>query len=147
MNKFADKKEQVEAEFKSFMEQSIWNCARNVTRKMTAEESRNSGVPIETLNLKRATGGMVAESADPQEDGVILEIKNLRITINSDVLRTLLDGLSEREKQTLILHVGFGFNYEEIGRMLGISPDRAKAYKYHGLRKAREKNGGKGKQD
>ncbi len=146
MKKFADRKEQVEAEFKSFMEQSIWNCARNATRKMTAEELRNSGVPIDTLNPEAAVNG-IEESCIPQEDGIVLEIKNLRITVASDVLRTLLDGLSEREKQTLILHVGFGFNYEEIGRMLGISPDRAKAYKYHGLRKAREKNGGKGKQD
>ena len=142
MKKFADKKEQVEAEFRSFMERSIWNCARNVTRKMTAEERRNSGVPIETLDLKSVADRM-EEIGSPQEEGIVLEIKNLRITVNNDMLRALFEGLSEREKQTLILHVGFGYNYEEIGRMLGVSPDRAKAYKYHGLKKAREKNEGK----
>lgn len=64
------------------------------------------------------------------------------------MLARLFEGLTEREKQALVLHVGFGYDYGEIGRMLGISPDRAKAYKYHALRKAREKNNGrKGKKD
>lgn len=138
----------MEVEFASFMEQSIWNCVRNVTRKMTAEEFRNSGVPIETLDLKSATNCMAGESFATQEDGVHLEISNLKITVNSDALRTLLEELTEREKQALILHVGFGYDYCKIGEMLGISPDRAKAYKYHGLKKAREKNNGeKGKSD
>ena len=49
LKKFTDNKERVEAEFIGFMEQSIWNCARNVTRKVSAEELRKSGISLEAL--------------------------------------------------------------------------------------------------
>ena len=56
----------------------------------------------------------------------------------------LLDGLTEREKQALILRVVLDLDYDEIGKKLGIEPNRVRDYKYQGLRKARKKkNGGK----
>ena len=69
MKKFADKKEQVKAEFRSFMKRFIWNCERNVTRKMMAEERRNSGVPIGMSDLKSVADRM-EESGNPQEEVV-----------------------------------------------------------------------------
>ena len=69
---------------------------------------------------------------------------NLQIPISMDLVNLLFEGLTEREKQALILRVGFDYEYDEIGEILGIDPMRAKDYKYQGLRKARKKrNGGK----
>lgn len=148
MKQFAERRKQVEAEFKGFMERSIWNCARNVTRKMTADEHRNSCMPLETLGEKGFMEYMTVEDHYGHEEDIELEIKNFRLTVNSDLLQMLFDGLTEREKQALILHVGFGYDYDRVGKILGISPDRAKAYKYHGLRKARaKKDDGKKRRD
>jgi len=46
----------------------------------------------------------------------------------SDLLKVLFDRLTQREKQVLILRVGFDYDYEEIGEILGITPKRAKDY-------------------
>ena len=124
MKQFANKREQVEAEFIGFMERAIWNCARNVTRKVSAEELRNSGVSLETLDEERFTKYVTVEDKHDFED--TYGIMNLQIPINSDLLQALFDGLTEREKQALILRVGFDYEYEEIGEILGIDPKRAK---------------------
>ena len=143
MKQFANKREQVEAEFIGFMERAIWNCARNVTRKVSAEELRNSGVSLETLDEERFTNYVSVEDKHDFED--TYGIMNLQIPINSDLLKALFDGLTEREKQALILRVGFDYEYEEIGEILGIDPKRAKDYKYQGLRKARKHRNGRKK--
>lgn len=143
MKQFANKREQVEAEFIGFMERAIWNCARNVTRKVSAEELRNSGVSLETLDEERFTNYVTVEDKHDFED--TYGIMNLQIPINSDLLKALFDGLTEREKQALILRVGFDYEYEEIGEILGIDPKRAKDYKYQGLRKARKHRNGRKK--
>lgn len=143
MKQFANKREQVEAEFIGFMERAIWNCARNVTRKVSAEELRNSGVSLETLDEERFTNYVTVEDKHDFED--TYGIMNLQISINSDLLKALFDGLTEREKQALILRVGFDYEYEEIGEILGIDPKRAKDYKYQGLRKARKHRNGRKK--
>lgn len=143
MKQFANKREQVEAEFIGFMERAIWNCARNVTRKVSAEELRNSGVSLETLDEERFTNYVTVEDKHDFED--TYGIMNLQIPINSDLLKVLFEGLTEREKQALILRVGFDYEYEEIGEILGIDPKRAKDYKYQGLRKARKHRNGRKK--
>ena len=142
MKEFKNKREQVEAEFVGFMEQTIWNCARNATRKAYAAEMRNSGISLETLNERNYAEYLTSEDKHECED--CYGILNFQIPINSELVNMLFEGLSEREKQALILRVVLDFEYEEIGRMLGIDPMRAKDYKYQGLRKARKKkNGGK----
>ena len=91
---------------------------------------------------------MTAEDEHSFEDGIELEITNMRIRINDDLIRILLTGLTEREAQALILHEAFDYDYAQIGELLGISPDRAKAYKYQGLKKAKaraKKHGRKNK--
>ena len=47
----------------------------------------------------------------------------------------------------MILRVGFDYDYEEIGEILGITPKRAKDYKYQGLRKVRKYKNGRNKQN
>ena len=54
-------------------------------------------------------------------------------------------GLTEREKEALILFVGFGYDFDSIGKLLGITPERARDYKYNGLKKARAKKNGRRK--
>lgn len=132
----------MEAEFVGFMEKTIWNCARNATRKMCAEELRNSGVSLETLNDECYAEYLTSEDKHDLEERYC--IMNLQIPISMDLVNLLFEGLTEREKQALILRVGFDYEYDEIGEILGIDPMRAKDYKYQGLRKARKKrNGGK----
>jgi len=72
---------------------------------------------------------------------------NLQVLIKSDLLKVLFDRLTQREKQVLILRVGFDYDYEEIGEILGITPKRAKDYKYQGLRKVRKYKNGRNKQN
>ena len=38
-----------------------------------------------------------------------------------------------------MLRVVFDLDYDEIGEKLRITPERARAYKYHGIKKAKEK--------
>ena len=137
MKEFKNEREQVEAEFIGFMEQTIWNCARNATRKAYAAELRNGGISLEQLDVKNYTEYLTCEDKHECED--CYGILNFQIPINSDLVNMLFDGLSEREKQALILRVVLDFEYEEIGKILGIDPMRAKDYKYQGLKKARKK--------
>ena len=145
LKKFTDNKERVEAEFIGFMEQSIWNCARNVTRKVSAEELRNSGISLEALYKGEYINYIPVEDRHDFEDKY--EIMNLQVLIKSDLLKVLFDRLTQREKQVLILRVGFDYDYEEIGEILGITPKRAKDYKYQGLRKVRKYKNGRNKQN
>ena len=43
-------KREVEDDFWKFMRDSIWYCARNVTRSASAAEKRNSGISIDSLS-------------------------------------------------------------------------------------------------
>ena len=142
MKEFKTKREQVEAEFIGFMEQTIWNCARNATRMAYAAELRNSGISLETLSERNYIEYLTSEDKHECED--CYGILNFQIPINSELVNMLLDGLTEREKQALILRVVLDLDYDEIGKKLGIEPNRVRDYKYQGLRKARKKkNGGK----
>ena len=72
-------------------------------------------------------------------------IRNIRFDIKSDGFEDIFDNLTEREKQSLILFVGFGYDFGSIGKLLGITPERARDYKYNGLKKARAKKNGRRK--
>ena len=135
LNQYINKYQRIEAEFNSFMYQAIRRCARNATRKVTAAEI-NNGIPLESLDEKYIREYMAVEDEHQIEDSIIVEA-DFKIRLNDDFIRKLLAGLTEREIQALILHEAFDYDYSQIGRMLGISPDRAKAYKCHGLKKAK----------
>ena len=148
MKQYANEQDAIVAEFKSYMYKAIVNCAHNVTRKVTHNEKINGGISLEALDEKRFGEFITAEDEHSFEDGIELEITNMRIRINDDLIRILLTGLTEREAQALILHEAFDYDYAQIGELLGISPDRAKAYKYQGLKKAKaraKKHGRKNK--
>lgn len=72
-------------------------------------------------------------------------IRNIRFAIKSDGFGDVFDNLTEREKEALILFVGFGYDFDSIGKLLGITPERARDYKYNGLKKARAKKNGRRK--
>ena len=138
-------KRKVEKDFWLFMRGSIWYCARNATRSATAAEKRNSGISLETLTERRLREYIAVD--DDHELGEELEmiIRNIRFAIKSDGFEDVFDNLTEREKQALILFVGFGYDFCSIGKLLGITPERARDYKYNGLKKARAKKNGRGK--
>ena len=137
MKQYTNDRERVEAEFNSFMYKAIRNCALNVTRMITLAENSNSGLSLETLDEECFGECLSVVDEQSFERGIELELTNLKIRVNDDLLKKLLKGLTEREKQALILHEAFDFDYAQIGKLLGISPDRAKAYKYQGLKKAK----------
>lgn len=139
MKKLKIDKEKVEMEFESFMQSSIEKCVRNATRKATAAENRNGGMPLETLDEDTLERHMATEDEYGPERGVEIEFRNLRIRLNDDLIRNLLENLAEKEIQALILRVCFGYDYEDIGRMLNVSEQSARKYKYRGLKKAKEK--------
>ena len=146
MKKYANEQDEIVAEFKSYMNQAILNCARNVTRMIKRRDEVNGGESLETLDEKRFGEYMATEDRHEAENGIELEVTNVRIKVNDELLIKLLAGLTEREVQSLVLHEAFDYDYAQIGEMLGISPDRAKSYKYHGMKKAKaraKKHGGK----
>lgn len=72
------------------------------------------------------------------EGGIILQA-DLKIKITDEVLQKLLEGLTERETQVVVLRAVYELSYDEISEKLNITPDRAKAYKYHGVKKVKER--------
>ena len=149
MSKYTDKRDEVVAEFVGYMHQAILNCARNVTRKMLNDKRYNEGISLEALDEKNNGEYLTREDRHTVEDGIELELKTLKLRLDDDLLKKLLSGLTEREVQALILYEVYDLDYDQIGKLLGISRDRAKAYKYHGMKKAkrRAKKHGRKKRD
>lgn len=132
-------KRKVEEDFWIFMRDSIWYCARNATRSATAAERRNSGISLEALTERGLREYTSVEDDQGLGEEIEMIIKNIRFTIKSDGFEGVFDNLTEREKQALILFVGFGYDFGSIGKLLEITPERARDYKYNGLKKARAK--------
>ena len=149
LSKYTDKRDEVVAEFVGYMHQAILNCARNVTRKMLNDKRYNEGISLEALDEKNYGEYLTREDRHTVEDGIELELKTLKLRLDDDLLKKLLSGLTEREVQALILYEVYDLDYDQIGKLLGISRDRAKAYKYHGMKKAkrRAKKHGRKKRD
>lgn len=147
MKKYANEQDEVVAEFKSYMNQAILNCARNVTRMIKRRDEVNGGESLETLDVKRFGEYMATEDRHDVENGIELEITNVKIRVNDELLEKLLAGLTEREIQSLVLHEAFDYDYAQIGEMLGISPDRAKSYKCQGMKKAKARAKNHGRKD
>lgn len=138
MEQYTSRKERegIEARFDTFMNKTIENYARNVTRKVTRDEKKRRGVPIDSLD-EDALECMAIEDVRHIEDPIILEA-DLRITVSDEQIEKILACLTEREAQILVLKTVFDLDYDMIAEKLRISRDRAKAYKYHGVRKAKE---------
>ena len=117
MKKYANERDEIVAEFKSFMNQAILNCARNVTRMINRRDEVNGGESLETLDEKRLGEYMATEDRHDVENGIELEITNVTIKINDELLRKLLAGLTEREVQSLVLHEAFDYDFQQIGEM------------------------------
>ena len=149
MNKYTNERDEVVAEFVGFMHKSILNCAHNVTGKMLNDKRFNEGISLEALDEKSFGEYLTREDKHTVEDGIEFELRTLRLRLDDDLIKKLLAGLTEREVQVLILYEVYDLDYDQIGKLLGITPDRAKSYKYHGLKKAkgRAKNHGRKKRD
>ena len=149
LSKYTNERDEVVAEFVTYMHHAILNCARNVTRKMLNDKRYNEGISLEALDERSYGEYLSREDRHPFEDGIGLELKTLKLKLDNELLRKLLSGLTEREVQALILYEVYDLDYDQIGRILGISRDRAKAYKYHGMKKAkrRAKKHGRKKRD
>ena len=138
-------KREVEDDFWKFMRDSIWYCVRNVTRSASAAEKRNSGILLDSLSENSLGDYIAVEDNHELGEEIEMIIRNIRFAIKSDGFEDVFDNLTEREKQSLILFVGFGYDFGSIGKLLGITPERARDYKYNGLKKARAKKNGRRK--
>ena len=145
-----DQKQAVVKEFHSFIRNAIRNCVWNVTMKMSGQERRNSGISVEEILKEEYVepeldGGKVPHVPEALrthdhygiEDGIIIEMQSLKVTINDDTLSRVLEKLSVRELQALVMRVGFDLEYDEIAKILGTTPEKVRTYKYQGLRKTR----------
>ena len=148
MGKSSCSREKEVAEFELFLNQAIWYLSKNAVRKADADELRNGGISLETVDEAVLERLLFTEDKYGFDDGIELEITTMKITVNSEQVKHLLHGLTERETQVVILHCAFGYDNKSIGRLLGISADRARSYHYQGMKKVRRKagkNGGKEK--
>ena len=139
MNEYTSKKERehIEAQFDAFMNHSIRNCAHNVTRMVSADEKKRRCISLDTLD-EDCLGECMAFDKYHFDSGITLEA-DFTVRITDKVAKQLLAGLTKREKQVVTLRVIFDLDYDEIGEKLRITPERARAYKYHGIKKAKEK--------
>ena len=135
LKQYTDERERVEAEFNSFMYKAIRNCALNVTRMITLAEDSNSGLSLETLDEGCFGEYLAVEDEQSIESGIELELTSLKIRVNDDLLKKLLNGLTERERQALILHEAFDFDYAQIGKLLGNIPGQSKSIQVSGTEK------------
>ena len=138
-------KREVGDDFWKFMRDSIWYCVRNVTRSASAVEKRNSGISLDSLSENSLGDYIAVEDNHELGEEIEMIIRNIRFAIKSDGFEDVFDNLTEREKQSLILFVGIGYDFGSIGKLLGITPERARDYKYNGLKKARAKKNGRRK--
>ena len=118
-------KREVGDDFWKFMRDSIWYCARNVTRSASAAEKRNSGISLDSLSENSLGDYIAVEDNHELGEEIEMIIRNIRFAIKSDGFEDVFDNLTEREKQSLILFVGFGYDFGPIGKLLGIDYSRA----------------------
>ena len=116
-----------------------------MTRSASAAEKRNSGISIDSLSENSLGDYIAVEDNHELGEEIEMIIRNIRFAIKSDGFEDVFDNLTEREKQSLILFVGIGYDFGSIGKLLGITPERARDYKYNGLKKARAKKNGRRK--
>ena len=139
MNEYTTRKERehIEAQFDTYMNHAIRNCAHNVTRKVSADEMKRRCISLDALD-EDCPSDCVAFDDRHIESGIMIEA-DFTISITDKLAKKLLSGLTKREAQVLALRVAFDLDYDEIGEKLRITPERAKAYKYHGMKKAKER--------
>lgn len=90
-------KREVEDDFWKFMRDSIWYCARNVTRSASAAEKRNSGISLDSLSEKSLGDYITVEDNHELGEEIEMIIRNIRFSIKSDGLEDVFDNLTERE--------------------------------------------------
>lgn len=132
-----EERERVEAQFDAYMERMIRNLVLRVVRDNIRDEKRHRFIPLDTAE-EDYPDQLAVEDERHCEDGIVLEA-DLKIRVADDQIRDLLAGLTDREAQVLMLRVAFDFDYDEIAEQLQITRDRAKSYKCHGVRKAKER--------
>ena len=73
---------------------------------------------------------------DDSNEGFEIEA-DLKIRITNNKAKELLSGLTDREIQVLILRIVHELEYDEIAKLLHITPERARVYKSTGINKAK----------
>ncbi len=134
------KREQIEAQFDTYMNRAIKNYARNVIRKTLREEGSMETISLDTIEEDSISKYISVTDTYHNEEGITIET-DLKIKITDNHMKDLLAGLTEREKQVVVLKAVCDLDYDEIGKVLNITPDRAKAYKYYAVKKARAEAG------
>ena len=89
-------KREVEEDFWKFMRDSIWYCARNVTRSASAAERRNSGISLESLSEGSLRDYIAVENSHELGEEIEMIIRNIRFAIKSDGFGDVFDNLTER---------------------------------------------------
>ena len=129
-------RKKVEKRFDAYLNRIIYYYAMNAVRKYTDFDNVGRCVSLDDVIEDRVSA--LAVEGPYIDDGVVIEA-DFRIRVTDEQIRELLAGLTEREAQVLVLRVGFELEYDEIAERLRISKERAKAYKYHGMKKAKER--------
>ncbi len=132
-----EERERIEAQFDAYLESVIRNLTMRVIRDNIRDEKRHRCIPLDIAE-DEYHDYLAVEDERHCEDGIVLEA-DLKIRVTDEQICDLLEGLTDREAQVLMLRVVFDFGYDEIAEHLHITRDRAKSYKCHGVRKAKER--------
>ena len=136
-SKYTEEELKVMAEFEGYMAAAIEKLSRNVTRKAYRAERRLC--PLDQMKEEEQERYLSRCDKYGIEGEIRIVVKGQCYSLCSDTLKNLLDGLSRREQESIVLHDAFGFTYREIGALLDISCSRAKDYRFQGMKKIRRK--------
>ena len=140
MKQYTSRKERehIEKQFDAFMHETIKKCIRNAIKKVSRAEKKHCDISLETLG-QDLLGKLAEDDAfleDDSDEGFEIEA-DLKIRITNNKAKELLSGLTDREIQVLILRIVHELEYDEIAKLLHITPERARVYKSTGINKAK----------
>ena len=135
--KYTEYEIRVMAEFENYMAAAIEKLSRNVTKK--AYRSEMGSDSLEQMNEEDQERYLSQNDRYGVEEKVCIVVKGQHFSLCSDILKKLMEGLSRREQEVIVLHDAFCFSYKEIGALLDISFGRAKDYHFKGMKKIRRK--------
>ena len=129
-----DFKTEVRLKFDSFCRKSIEYVAHDVARTAARNTSREKLLSDDEMEE------MISDYS-LEEEGIAEELYvcGLPVTISNAELADILEKLSDREREIVILSMMYDFSPEEIGKKLDISAQTVISTKSKALKKIRER--------
>ena len=148
MKRFEDydpDEQKVMAQFANHMREVVEKRTCNVVRDYVAARDRNSGLCIENLDAAGNPELRVTEEEAFGEFHLFTRhAGGVGLGLDSEKLVGVLDSLSPREREALLLGVGLGMTPAELAESLHVKESSARTQKAKALAKAKRKVVGNG---